>query len=174
MRTANRFLALVLALALIVASVIYIVEVIAYRAGARYVVVNWQRIHHWADTTQWNNGTIQIVSGALALVGLILILGQLTTRKPMRLKVASDDDATDAAITRAGVKNRVRQAVTGISGVDSAAVSVRRRINVKARTQARHAIVSSENVTQVAQSAVDALELQRTPAVSVHLASKER
>ena len=54
MRLLNRPLALILALALAGASIILIVEVIAFAVHASPVVVHWATWYHWAGKTRWN------------------------------------------------------------------------------------------------------------------------
>jgi hypothetical protein len=175
MKLINRLLALLLSLAVIAAAVILIIEVIADRAGAAPVVLNWHRVHHWADTTRWSAGPIRVVSIVLVVLGLGIVVTQLKPRRPGQLAVTSDTDATDTAITRQGVAHRVRHAITNIDGVDTATVAVgRRHIKVKARTRADHATVDRDTITQTAHTAVDSLHLTKPPSVSVHMATKER
>jgi hypothetical protein len=160
----------------IAAAVILVVEVIADRAGAAPVVLNWHRVYHWADTTSWAEGPIRAVSIVLVLLGLAIVLTQLKPRRPEQLAVTSETDATDAAITRQGTAHSIRHAVTNIDGVDKATVAVRRRrITVKARTRTdRATIVDPDTITQTAHAAVDSLHLAKPPRVSVHLVTKER
>jgi hypothetical protein len=110
----------------------------------------------------------------LAAIGLALLIAQIRRRRPERLAVASDSDATDAAITRRGVANTVRHAIDDLDGVSGARVEVRRRITVNARTRADQPMGEPDLVAHTARSAVDALQLQRPPTVSVHVATRER
>jgi Family of unknown function (DUF6286) len=176
MKLVNRLLALLLSLAVVAAAVILIIEVIADRAGAAPVVLNWHRIYHWADTTSWAAGPIRAVSIVLVILGLGIVVAQLTPRRAEQLAVTSETDATDTAITRQGVAHRVRHAVTNVDGVDTASVAVgRRHIKVKARTRTdQPATVDRDTITRTAHTAVDSLHLRKPPSVSVHVAAKER
>ena len=174
MKIVNRSLALLLALAVIAAAVILIIEVIAYRAGAHTAVVDWHRIYDWAARTSWGAWPIRTAGPVLAVIGLALLIAQIRRRRPERLAVASDSDATDAAITRRGVANSVRHAIDDLDGVSGARVEVRRRITVNARTRADQPMGEPDLVAHTARSAVDALQLRRPPTVSVHVATRER
>jgi hypothetical protein len=202
MKLVNRVMALLLSLAVIAAAVILIIEVIADRAGAAPVVVNWHRVYHWAGNTTWGAAPIRTAMVLLVLLGLGLVLAQLKPRRPDRLALSGDNEATDAAITRQGLVHSVRQAVTEIDGVRTARVVVRRRrITVKVTTRAdqaaatvdRDAVAQSaqdavaqsaveqstvaqsaqDAVTRSAQDAVNQLRLRRPPSVSVLVANKE-
>jgi hypothetical protein len=174
MKIVNRQLALLLALALIAAGTILIIEVIADRAGTRTVVIDWHRIYEWAARTSWGAWPIRTAGGVLAVVGLALLTAQIRRRRPKRLAVTSDNDATDIAITRSGVANSIRHAIDDLDGVSGARVNVRQRITVHARTRAAQPTSEPDAVANAARSAVDALQLRRPPPVSVRVATQER
>src|SRR6478609_8999076 len=107
MRIVNRALAFVLALALLAASVILIIEVIAHSLNHPPVIVHrttWQR---WADRTAWNRTVIKDWSIVLIVTGAVLLLLELKPRRKRRLTFSSHIDATDAAITTKGLAGTV-------------------------------------------------------------------
>lgn len=77
MRLLNRPLALILAVALAGASVILIIEVIAFAAHASPVIMPWHTWYHWAGTTHWNALVIQVWSAILIAIGVILLAVEL-------------------------------------------------------------------------------------------------
>src|SRR2546430_360894 len=88
------------AAALIAASVIVIIEVIAFIAHAGPVVVHWPAWYRWAARTHWNALVIKVWSVILIIAGAIVLAFELKPRRVTRLKLGSDDKATDAAVTR--------------------------------------------------------------------------
>ena len=139
MRVINRPLALVLAAALVVASVIVIIEVIAFAVHAGPVVVHWPAWYRWAAKTSWNALVIKVWSVILIIAGAIVLAFELKPRRVTRLKLRSDDKATDAAMTRQGLAGTLRAAALDIDGISKAAVTVRRRRARVAATAAARA-----------------------------------
>ncbi len=176
MRLLNRPLAFVLAVALAAAGAIVVVEVIAFAVNADPVIVHWPTWVSWARRTQWNDAVIKTWAIVLIVVGAALLLLELKPRRVIRLKVQSKHDATDAALTRAGLSGAVRAAVLDIDGVSKAAVSVRRRsVSVAATSAARSQETAQEltaPVTQAAEERVAALQLKHAPRVKVRIASR--
>jgi hypothetical protein len=178
MRIVNRLLAFVLSLAVVVAAVTLVVEVIAQRVGAGPAILDWPGLLRWAQHTTWGAAPVRVLSGGLALAGLGLLLVQLAPRRPDRLTMHSDDDATDAAVTRRGLIRAVRSAVTDLDGVADARVTVRRRrIHVRAEaagSEPTQVTALRDTLTQAARQCVDAFRLTRAPTLSVRVSTKER
>ena len=70
---------------------------------------------------------LNIVTTALIVVGALILAIELKPRRVTRLRLRAADDATDAALTRSGLAGTLRAAATGIDGITSAAVTIRRR-----------------------------------------------
>lgn len=178
MRNVNRLMAFALSLAVIVAGVTVVVEVIAERAGSGPALLDWLALHRWAQRTTWGSAPVRTISGLLALGGLALLLAQLARRRPDRLAVHGDDTATDAAVSRHGLIKAVRGAVTGVDGIADARVTMRRRrIQVRARTPMSEPsqIAAVRNTTTLAaRRRLDSLTLEKPPALSVRVSPKER
>ena len=134
MRLLNRPLALILAVALAGASIILLIEVIAFAVHASPVVVHWPTWYHWAGKTRWNALVIRVWSAILIVIGALILAIELKPRRVTRLRLRTADEATDAALTRSGLARTLRAAATGIDGITGAAVTVRRR---RARVAAR-------------------------------------
>ncbi len=181
MRHANRVLAALLSLALIVAGVLLIIEVIADRLNHHLFVVNWHPAYDWARRTTWNEGSIRVACVVLILLGLMLLIAQL---KPARVSRLAADPAhagaagIDTAYTRRGLAVAIRSAVTGVDGVKSASVKVRRRkITVAATVTARNKAAARslrDPVSTAARQRLTALKLRRAPAVSVRVTARSR
>lgn len=176
MRLLNRLLALIVSLALIAGAVVVVVDVVAVRTGHQALAANWLAAYRWAGQVTWVSGEVRLICVLLAVVGLILLALQLKPRRPARLSTDSDNPATDAAYTRRGVKQAVRDAVTDVDGVDDAAVTVhRRRLRVRAKaiaTEPAPAASLRDTVTQAARSRLDALQLRRSPKLTVRISPR--
>lgn len=173
MRIINRPLGFLLAVALLAASVIVIIEVIAVATHSSYAVIDWHVWYRWAGRTHWKKGVIRVWAVVLIVAGLALLALQLKPRRTPRLQIATDDEATDAAITRRGLRDAVRSAASGIDGVSTAKVAVsRRKIAVIGTAAARDRAAAdkfSEPVREAIEAKLEPLRLRRPPTVSVRM-----
>ena len=76
---------------------------------------------------------VQVWSAILIVAGALILALELKPPRAARLPLRSGDDATDAAVTRRGLAGTLRAAATGIDGISSAAVRVRRRARPRDR-----------------------------------------
>lgn len=178
MRLLNRPLAFILAAALIAASVVIIAEVIGFAAHRSPLLVHWTTWYHWAKNTRWDALVVRVWSAVLIAAGLLILILELKPRRVTRLPLRSGDEATDAAITRRGLAGMLRAAATGIDGVSSATVKVRRRrASVTAASAARGratATTLTGPVTQALRSRLDSLGLRHPPRLKVHVVPRGR
>jgi hypothetical protein len=181
MRLANRVLAALLSLALVVVSVLLIAEVIADRTSHRAAIVHWRPAYNWAQHTTWNAGSIRVICGILILAGLVLLTAELKPARVSRLTADPGEagaDAIDTAYTRRGLAAAIRSAVTAVDGVRSTAVKIRRRkirIAATASAQDRAAARSLHDpIADAARERLTALRLRRPPSVSVRVSPRSR
>ena len=178
MRVINRPLALVFAAALVAASVIVIIEVIAFTAHAGPVVVHWPGWYRWAARTHWNVLVIKVWSVILIIAGAIVLAFELKPRRVTRLKLRSDEKATDAAMTRKGLAGTLRAAALDIDGISGAAVTVRRRrARVAATSAARDrsaADALKEPVAEAARQRLENLQMRHPPHLRVRVFPRSR
>jgi hypothetical protein len=178
MRVINRPLAFVVAAVLAVASVILIIEVIAFAVHASPVLVHWATWASWARRTRWDAVVVKVWSIILIVFGVLVLAFELKPRRVTRLSVRSDEKATDAAITRQGLAGALRAAATEIDGISRAAVTVsRRRARVAAKTAARGSAAAAalkEPVIQAVRSRLDNLQLRHPPRLRVRVTPRSR
>ncbi len=178
MRLLNRPLAFILAVALAAASIIVIIEVIAFAAHASPVVVHWPTWYRWAQKTRWDALVVRVWSAILIAVGVLILAIELKPRRITRLPLRSGDPATDAALTRSGLAGTLRAAATSIDGITSATVTVRRRrARVAAKSAARGRTTAGAHkdpVTQAVRGRLDDLNLRRPPRLKVRVISRSR
>jgi hypothetical protein len=177
MRLLNRPLALILAVALAGASVILIIEVIAYGVHADPVIVPWHVWYRWAHRTSWDGLVVKVWSAVLIVIGALLLAAELKPRRVTRLRLRSGD-ATDAAVTRTGLAGTLRGAAIGVDGISGAAVKIRRhRARVTARAAARGRAAAGrlrEPVTGAVRDRLDSLDLRHPPRLTVRVTTRSR
>lgn len=178
MRLLNRPLAFVLAAALAVASIAVIVEVVAFHVNAGPLVLHWTTWDRWAQRTRWDALVVQVWSAVLIVAGGLILALELKPRRVTRLPLRSANDATDAAVTRGGLAGTLRAAATGVDGIASAAVVVRRRrARVTAVSAARGrpaAAALRQPVTEALDGRLDHLDLRHRPRLTVRVNSRSR
>jgi hypothetical protein len=77
MRALNRLLSLLLGLALAVAGVIVVIEVILAAAGESFVALPANRWLGWLKATSWSTASVMAILAPMTLVGLMLLLAEL-------------------------------------------------------------------------------------------------
>ena len=178
MRVLNRPLAFILAAALVVASIIVIIEVVAFHVNASPLVLHWTTWDRWARKTHWDTLVVQVWSAVLIVVGALILALELKPRRVTRLQRRSAHDATDAAVTRSGLAGTLRAAATEVDGISSAAVIVRRRrVRVTATSAARGRAAADalrQPVTQALSGRLDHLDLRHRPRLKVRVNSRSR
>ena len=101
MRLINRPLALVLAAAVAVAGIVVIADVIAFAVHASPVIAHWPTWYRWAARTRWYALVIKVWTIVLIVAGIVVLALELKPPRVTRLKLLSDQTATDAAVTAA-------------------------------------------------------------------------
>ncbi|GIF78085.1 DUF6286 domain-containing protein [Asanoa siamensis] len=173
MKQLNRIIALPIALGFFFLAVLVVVELIAERAGAGPVIVNWHGIYDWMATRTWNSTSVRIIGGLCAFGGLLLLGLQLIPRKPERLRVHAAEKGVDAAIDRRSLVRTVQQAVNDIDGISQARVALHgNKVTVDARRRAEKAEgITTQTVADATHRAVDDLHLRRPPRITIKLAT---
>lgn len=178
MRLLNRPLAFILAAALAVAGIIVIIEVVAVHVNSGPLLLHWTTWYRWARTTHWDALVVQVWSAILIVIGALILALELKPRRVTRLSLRSSDDATDAAVTRGGLAGMLRAAATGVDGISSAAVIVRRRRARVIATSAARGRPAADAlqlpVKQALSARLDNLDLRRPPRLKVRVNSRSR
>ena len=177
MRVLNRPLAFILAVALIAGSVIVIAEVIGFAVHKSPLLVPWTTWYQWAHKTQWDAGVVRVWSAVLIVIGAVILAVELKPPRVTRLPLRSGHDATDAAVTRHGLAQMLRAAATGVDGISSATVKVRRRrarITAAWPPRPTAAAALTEPVTQTLHARLDALDLRHPPRLKVRVVTRGR
>lgn len=130
MRTVNRLLALVVALALAAAGAIAVVEITAGLLGRPPVLVRRTDLATELAQLRWDDPRVVAAAAAMVLVGLLLLAVELIPRRPAQLPL-QDRPGRSAAIDRRGLQERLRHVALGDRDVVAATVRVRRRARLR-------------------------------------------
>jgi hypothetical protein len=170
MRHVNRLLAALLCLAIIIAGLLVIIEVIADRIHHRPALVHWHPFYNWAARTEWQAGAVRMTCALLVIAGLVLLIAELRPPRVSRLRLAEEVPHIDAAYTRRGVAAAVRAAAGDVDGIRSARATVKRRkVVVSATAGAADKAVAEqlrESVMAAVQQRLDSLALSSAPSLS--------
>ena len=175
MRVANRPLAFILAAALLAVSVVVIAEVIGFAVGHSPLLVHWTTWSAWAGKTHWADFVIRFWAAVLIVIGLVLLALELRPSRVTRLPLESAGQATDAAVTRAGLAGTLRAAAGNVDGISRAAVKVRRRRAKVIATAAARGRPATDALRQPVDTALrgrlDELNLRHPPRLRVRVVS---
>lgn len=170
----TRVVSALLALALLIGSLLAVVEIVAAALGRAPALVPYPEWTTWMRMHSWNDWIVNAVLAALVVLGLLLLVLAFRRGKPASLALRSRSDGVDVTASRRSVEKSLAAAAartTGIAGA-SAAVS-RRTARVDARTVARSESGSRDEVESAVRGRLDSLGLERRMRTRVDLTTKE-
>ncbi len=136
--TANKVLAALLALALLLGGLLAAVEIVLAQLNRPHWLVPAQQWSAWLGQARWDAAVVRVVLVGLVAVGLLLLVAALRRGKPRELAVPARTDAVQVSMARRAVEKTVAAAAQQTSGVQSAtATASRRSITVTAGTLMR-------------------------------------
>lgn len=161
MRAFNRILSVVLAVAIAVAGVLTVIEVIAAATDSDPVIVKWHGLVKDLASNQWKTAAPRVTAIILIIVGLLLLLFALRRGKPATVALTTGASDVDMTTTRRSLQRSLSNGAEAVDGIASATVKVKRRkVVVKARAVSG---VSREDgtsrLTRAMQERLDGLAL---------------
>jgi putative intracellular protease/amidase len=170
-RTVDRVLSVLLALALIALAVLIPIEVVyALADGSGSLVLPYQPVAEFLRDRAWSSGPVIAISVVVAALGLALVLAELWRRRPGVFTVATGTDAVTAGISRRSLARALTHAATDVPGVTHASASVsRRRAVVDAATPLRDPGDLAERAQQRVEALMASLALTRPVPTRVRL-----
>lgn len=171
----TRVVSALLALALLVGSLLALVEITAAALDRDPVMVSYPEWTSWLRTHPWNDWMVQLVLGGLVVLGLLLLLLGLRRGKPASLPLRSRTDGVDVTASRRSVQKSLAAAAARTTGVTEANASVSRRTaRVHARTVARPEPGLRDEVESAVGGRMDSLGTKRRMRTRVVLSTKDR
>jgi len=122
----NRALGALLALALVVAGAVALLEIGAIVVGAEPLVARHDHWLAWASSTAWDGRSTRLTCIALVAAGLALLGLQLVRQRPAEL-AAAGDGPLPARVGRSDLEREVAADLRQVPGVATARVRLRRR-----------------------------------------------
>ena len=166
MRIANRVLAAVLGLALLVGGLLVAVEIVVAGFDRRPWVLPHDDWYESARQRSWEDAPPRWIFIGLVVTGLLLLFLQLARRRPRAL--AMTPGAVPADIGRRSLEKALVREAARVDGIASAKAKVREdRADVVASSNRRQTGDLGPTVTEALDRRMSALGLARPPAVRV-------
>jgi len=170
----TRVVCALLALALLLGSLLAIVEIVAAALERPPVLVPYPEWGNWLRTHSWNDSIVNAVLVGLVVLGLLLLLLAFRRGKPASLALRSGPEGVDVTASRRSVEKSLAAAAARTAGVVGASASVHRRTaRVDARTVARSEPKIREDVESAVKGRLESLGLQRRMRTRVGLTVKD-
>jgi hypothetical protein len=170
----TRVVCALLALALLIGSLLAVVEIAAAALDRAPALVPYPEWTTWLRAHSWNDAIVNVALGGLVVLGLLLLLLALRRGKPASLTLRSRIDGVDVMASRRSVEKALAAAATRTAGITGASASVSRRsARVDARTVARSEPGIREEVETAVRGRLDSLGLERPMRARVDLTAKD-
>ena len=166
MRIANRVVAAVLALGLVVGGLLFAVEIVVAGFDRRPWVVPHDRWYTSARLRSWESAAPRWIFIGLAVAGLLLLILQLARRRPTALALTAG--AVPAEVGRRSLERALVREASAVDGVASARAKVDDgKAEVVATSNRRQTTELQPRVAEVLDRRIGALGLARPPTVRV-------
>ena len=174
MRMLNRVLAVLFAFALLVLGILIPTEVIRAALSKQHWLLPWESLTSDLTRNSWQAGPIRAVLIGAAVVGLLLLVGQLKPRRPSALPLSASTPDVHASTTRRSLQHTLQRAAGDIDGVSSAKAKVRRRkAKITAEAFLRDTTGLQEQVTEHVTGWMEGLSLAHPPRLTVRMQPKK-
>ncbi len=166
MRIANRVVAALLALGLLVGGLLVAVEIVVAGFDRRPWVLPHDEWYRSARLRSWESAPPRWIFIALVAAGLLLLFLQLARRRPVALPLSPG--AAPADLGRRSLERSLVRTASEVDGVAAAKVKVdEQRADVVARTNRRQAGDLQPRVADALERRMNTLGLARPPKVRV-------
>lgn len=169
----TRVVCALLALALVVGSLLALVEVVAVALGLGPALVPHPEWTSWLRAQTWDDWTVIAVLVGLVVLGLLVLALALRRGKPASLALRSRTEGVEVTASRRSVEKAIAAAAARTTGIADASASVgRRTARVEGRTVARSEPGVRDEVQTAVEGRLDALGLGRRTRTRVDLTTK--
>ena len=174
MRILNRIVSAVLALVLLVGGVLVALEILfGFLGRERPLVLPWDDWYADARATAWSDPDLRLAFVLMIVAGVLLLLLQAWSRRPVAVAMAGHDGGTSADLDRRGLERWLSARLSKVDGVAGADVKVRKQgAVVDADTAGRETERVRDLLRVEAHNALDELDLASTMPVKVSVRSR--
>ena len=170
----TRVVCALLALALLLGSLLAVVEIVAVALDRAPVLVPHPEWTSWLRTHSWNDAIVRAALGGMVVLGLLFLVLAFRRGKPASLALRSRTDGVDVIASRRSVEKALAAAAARTPGITGASASVSRRTaRVDARTVARSELGLREEVETALRGRLDSLGLVRPMRTRVDINTKD-
>ena len=172
-RVVNRVLCAVLALALLVAGLVVIIEIVLAGLQRGPWLVPHDRWWRWATTTAWSHRSARLLFAGLVLTGLVLLTLEVRRRHPSSLPLAPGPGGVASELDRRDVERWLAEWAGRVEGVTEAQAEVRNRVvRVRAGSVGGDTGAAQQRTRDTLARHLEELGLARPLAVKVDVRSK--
>ncbi len=169
MKSFNRLLGLIVALALIAGGVLVIIEVVAAQIGQDPVIADWPEWERRLRTTSWSDARGVFIIAIV--VALVLLLLELVRRAKNMLPVV-EGDSLRVGVRRRFLERQLSHTVGSLDGISRAKVTCSpKRLVVSAETHRANPKGLRPAIESAVQGELHRLSLADPPAVRTRLRS---
>lgn len=174
MRTANRIVSAVLAVALLAGGLVLAVEIVfGFLGRERPLVLPWDEWYAEARSTPWSDPDLRLAFVLMIVAGVLLLLLEAASRRPLAVPMAGGDGGTAADLDRRGLERWLSRRLSAVDGVADAKVRIRKKgAAVAASTTARETEPVRDQLRVEAHQALGELDLASSMAVKVSVRSR--
>ncbi len=159
-RTTNRIVSALLALALAVAGALVVIEIVLAALDRAHWIIPHEDWARSARETVFSDRSARVLFAVLAAAGIALLLLELVRRRPPALAMETGEEGVTADLDRKGVERWLATRLSDVEGAAGTKAKVdRRSVEVRASTPQRDAAEVQERLEVAAQEQLDELNL---------------
>lgn len=178
MRVLERLLALLLAAAVAVGSLVLAAEVLWAALGKQPLLVPWRSTYARGNADAWDSASVRLVAVGVLVAGLLLLVAELTPRRAPRLRMTGSDPTVDAAVSRRSLRSALLAAAKQVDGISGAKAKVSKRAAKVTATSRLGSAETARGLTGELEAALrerlDGLQLARTPRLRARVTPKRQ
>lgn len=172
-RTTNRIVSALLALALAVGAALVVVEVVVAGLDEEPWLLPHDEWARSARETAFTDRSARIFFAVLAAAGLVLLLLELVRRRVPALPMTPRSEGVEADLDRRGIERWLATRLADVEGATGTRAKIARRsVDVTAQTPQRDAAEVQERLEQAAQQHLDELDLAEPLPARAKVASR--
>jgi Family of unknown function (DUF6286) len=120
MRTLNRLVALLFALALLLGGILVAIEILIAGLGRGPWIIPYDSWYETLRFSAWDDIGVRQAAGILCFVGLVLIILQLVRRRPLGVPIEGWDERVKPSVNRSSLEKSLARAASSVDGVSGA------------------------------------------------------